>query len=65
MGSGAHAPDAAERLDAANATSQCPYKLEESLSLVSRLASEAATLQELIEHAGRLRREAKGAPRTD
>jgi hypothetical protein len=65
MGSGAHAPDAAECLAAANAKSQCPNKLEASLSLVSSLAGEAATLQELVEHAGRLRREAKGAPRTD
>ncbi len=65
MGSGAHAPDAAECLDAANAKSQRPNKLEASLGLVSWLAGEAATLQELVEHAGRPRREAKGAPRSD
>jgi hypothetical protein len=41
------------------------HELEASLSLVSWLAGEAATLQELVEHAGRLRREAKGAPRND
>jgi diguanylate cyclase (GGDEF)-like protein/PAS domain S-box-containing protein len=53
------------RIAAGNAKSQRPYKLEASLGLVFWPAGEAATLQELIERAGRCGAEAKGAPRKD
>ena len=53
------------RIAAGNAKSQRPYKLEASLALVFWPAGEAATLQGLIERAGRLNSEAKGAPQGD
>jgi diguanylate cyclase (GGDEF)-like protein/PAS domain S-box-containing protein len=53
------------RIAAGHAKSQRPYKLEASLGLVYWPAGEEATLQGLIERAGRSGDEAKGAPRKD
>jgi len=51
------------RIAAGHAKSQRPYKLEASLGLVYWPAGEEATLQGLIERAGRSGDAAKGAPR--
>jgi len=53
------------RIAAGHAKSQRPYKLEASLGLVYWPAGEEATLQRLIERAGRSGDEAKGAPQDD
>jgi diguanylate cyclase (GGDEF)-like protein/PAS domain S-box-containing protein len=50
------------RLAAGRAKSQRPYKLAVSLGVLFWPAGETATLQELIERAGRLSSEAKSAP---
>ncbi len=53
------------RIATGNAKRQRPYKLEASLGHVFWPAGEAATLQGLIERAGRCGEETKGAPRSD